>query len=128
MHEMTLAEGIREVVESVARDHGNATVAVVRLRIGQLAPVEVDALRFCFDVVMKNGPAATARLDVERSPGQARCWDCGATVEIDALGIPCPACSIGRLEVTGGTDMAVSEVELNVTRTSGAGAEVASCA
>jgi hydrogenase nickel incorporation protein HypA/HybF len=130
MHEMTLAGGIRDLVESVARDHGNATVAVVRLRIGQLAPVEVEALRFCFDVVMKNGPAANALLEIERSPGQARCWDCGATVEIDALALPCPLCGIGRLEITGGTDMAVREVELNVTRASGAGetAEAASCA
>jgi hydrogenase nickel incorporation protein HypA/HybF len=130
MHEMSLAEGIRDVTESVAREHGNARVEVVRLRIGRLAPVEIDALRFCFDVVMKRGAGASARLEIERSPGQARCWDCGATVEIDALGTACPKCVVGRLEVIGGTDMAVSEVELAVEHESAGGplAEATPCA
>lgn len=122
MHEMSLAESMREIVEDTARRHGAARVRAVRLRIGRLAPVEIEALRFCFDVVMKGGVADGARLEVEAVPGQGWCWDCEASVELGSLVDPCPRCGGAKLQVTGGTEMRVHEVDL------GTPVEVATCA
>jgi len=39
MHEMALAEGVREIVDETARSSGAGRVAAVRLEIGRLAQV-----------------------------------------------------------------------------------------
>jgi hydrogenase nickel incorporation protein HypA/HybF len=112
MHEMSLMESVREIVEDTARQHAARRVAVVRLQIGALATIEPDALRFCFDVVMQDGVAAGATLEIETVPGEAWCWECARTVRVAAALDPCPDCGGHRLQVTGGTDMRVHEIDL----------------
>jgi hydrogenase nickel incorporation protein HypA/HybF len=118
MHEMSLAASVREIVEDTARAHGAGQVRVVRLRIGALAAVEPDALRFCFDVVMKGSLAESARLEIETVPGSGWCWDCERAVTLGSADAPCPACGGHRLHVTGGTEMRVHELDLGVTQES----------
>ena len=40
MHEMSLMESVREIVDEAARANGASRVAAVRLRIGALAAVD----------------------------------------------------------------------------------------
>ena len=47
MHEMSLAEGILQIVEDTARANAAARVRSVLLEIGALSHVEEQALRFC---------------------------------------------------------------------------------
>ena len=49
MHEMSLAMGILQIVEEAAREQRFGRVRSVWLEIGDLAAVEADAMRFCFD-------------------------------------------------------------------------------
>lgn len=112
MHEMALAEGMLELVEEAARTHGAARVASVRLELGALSHVEVEALRFCFDAVTRGGPAAGARLDVVTTPGEGWCMPCAARVAVAALGEGCPKCGSHQLEITGGTEMRLREIEI----------------
>jgi len=122
MHEMSLMESVREIVEQTARQHRAARVTAVRLEIGALASVEPDALRFCFDVVMQQGIAAGAQLQIEVVPGSGWCWDCGEGVSIAASGAGCPRCGGYRLEVTGGTEMRVKDIDLGPEQ------EISTCA
>lgn len=112
MHEMSLSQGMLEVIEESARRDGFARVRTVWLQVGRLAGVEPEALRFCFDVVTRGSCAEGARLEIERLPGQAWCLHCshGLTIE-DALA-PCPDCGHHQLQVTGGTDLRVRELEV----------------
>ncbi len=61
---MSLAESVREIVDETARANGARRVAAVRLEIGRLAQVEIDAMRFAFDVVKRGSFADTARLEI----------------------------------------------------------------
>lgn len=112
MHEMSLAEGIRTIVEDQARAHGFARVTVLRLEIGRFAGVEKPALAFAFDVVMRGSPAEGARLEMIDLPGRALCYDCTKTVEIDDRLAPCPACRGGRLIPEGGDEMRIKDMEV----------------
>jgi hydrogenase nickel incorporation protein HypA/HybF len=122
MHEMSLMESVREIVDEAARANGGARVTVVRLQIGALASVDPRALRFAFDVVMKGGAAETAVLQIDSVPGAAWCWDCSTTVALGAGDVTCPTCGGHRLEVTGGAEMRVHEIDLAPDQ------EVATCA
>jgi hydrogenase nickel incorporation protein HypA/HybF len=112
MHEMSLAEGIVQLVEDAVRADGCTKVKAVWLEIGQLAAVEIDALRFCFDAVARDSVAQGARLEVIEIPGQGRCVKCEAEVAIGALYDPCPVCGSYQIQVTRGSEMRVKEVEV----------------
>lgn len=110
MHEMSLAEGILQIIEDAARAQGFSRVREVRLEIGALSGVEVEALAFCLDVVLKGGVADGARVEPERVPGQGFCLACGETVEIGALYDACPRCGAYQVQATGGTEMRVKDL------------------
>ncbi|MDE3079913.1 MAG: hydrogenase maturation nickel metallochaperone HypA [Paracoccaceae bacterium] len=112
MHEMSLAEGIRQIVEDQAKAHGFTAVRVLRLEIGRFAGVEKEALAFCFDVVMRGGPAEGAMLEMIDLPGRAMCCDCSTEVEIADRLDPCPLCGGGRLVPVAGDEMRVKDMEV----------------
>lgn len=110
MHEMSLAEGILQIVEDTAAQQGFKRVTEVRLEIGALSGVEVEALSFCMDVVLKNSVADGARVVLDRLPGQGWCLGCGQNVEISALYEACPQCGSYQVQATGGTEMRVKDL------------------
>jgi len=112
MHEMSLAEGIMQLVENAARTDGFTGVKTVWLEIGQLAAVEKEALRFCFDAVTRDTLAQGARLEIIETPGQGWCMICECNVAVTALYEPCPICGSYQIQVTGGSEMRVKELEV----------------
>ena len=110
MHEMSIAESVLGIVEDTARREGFSRVKEVRLEIGQLAAVETQALRFCFDVVVRGSVAEGARLAIDETPGAAWCFGCSATVPLQARGELCPHCGGAQLQVNGGTEMRVKDL------------------
>ena len=113
MHEMSLALGVVQIVEEAARAQGFAKVRAVRLEIGRLAAVEVEALRFCFQAATRGTVADEAALEIVALPGTAWCMQCSRSVELPALAEPCTICGGYQLQVTGGTEMRVKELEID---------------
>lgn len=112
MHEMSLNEGVLQILQDNARTKGFDRVKTVWLEIGELSGVEVEAMRFCFDVVMKDTLADRARLEIIRIPGQAWCMPCEKTVQLKQRFEPCPDCGSYQLQVTGGGQMQIKELEV----------------
>jgi hydrogenase nickel incorporation protein HypA/HybF len=112
MHEMSLAESVRQIVDETARSNGARRVAAVRLEIGKLAQVEIDAMRFAFDVVMRGSLADAARLEIVEVDGSAWCMCCSEAVMIERRGNACPKCDSYQLQVTGGDRMRVMDIEI----------------
>jgi hydrogenase nickel incorporation protein HypA/HybF len=110
MHEMSLAESILQIVEDAAQNGGFSRVKALRLEIGALAGVETEALRFCLEVILRDGVADGARVEIERLPGQGWCMQCGDTVPIAALFDACPRCGGHQVQATGGTEMRVKDL------------------
>ncbi len=113
MHEMSLAESVREIVEETARSNGAGRVTAVRLEIGRLAQVEIEAMRFAFDVVKRGSLADAARLEIVETDGSAWCMRCSAAVAIARRGDACPKCDSYQLQVTGGDRMRVMDIEID---------------
>ena len=112
MHEMSLAEGVLQVIEDSARVKGFSRVKTVWLEIGELAGVEVEAMRFCFDEVAKDTLADGARLEIVATEGRGRCLSCGKNVSIRLRYDPCPLCGGYPVEPVGGLEMRVKELEV----------------
>ncbi|MBT9384202.1 hydrogenase maturation nickel metallochaperone HypA [Pseudooceanicola sp. CBS1P-1] len=112
MHEMSLCEGIRRVVEQAADRPDVTRVTRVRLEIGRFAGVEKPALGFAWEVVMRGSKAEGAELVMLDLPGVALCYDCMKTVEIENRLDPCPLCGGGRLLPQGGDEMQIKDMEV----------------
>jgi hydrogenase nickel incorporation protein HypA/HybF len=112
MHEMSLCEGIRRIVDQAASAPDIARVTRVRLEIGRFAGVEKAALSFAWDVVMRGSKAEGAELLMIDLPGRATCFDCLHTVEIMDRLDPCPDCGGGRLLPEGGDEMRIRDMEV----------------
>ncbi|SHG77912.1 hydrogenase maturation nickel metallochaperone HypA [Marivita hallyeonensis] len=111
MHEMSLCEGIRSVIEDQAAIHNVEKINRVRVEIGRFAGVEKPALEFAFDVVMRGSVAEGATLVMIDLPGKAMCFDCAKEVEIDDRLQPCPLCGGGKLMPTAGDEMRIKDLE-----------------
>lgn len=112
MHEMSLAEGVLQLVEDAARRENAIRVTVVVLEIGRLALVEPAALAFCFEAVCAGSVAEGARLVISEVPGAGWCAACADTVPMTELYAACPRCGAYTLQVSGGREMRVKEIEI----------------
>lgn len=112
MHEMSLAEGIRQIIDAQAAAHGFQRVTALRLEIGRFAGVEKPALEFALDVVLRGSAAEGAGVEMIDLPGRALCYDCGETVEIADRLDPCPLCGSGKIMPEGGSEMRIKDMEV----------------
>lgn len=112
MHEMSLAEGVLQIIEDYREREPFSAVRSVVLEIGELSTVEVESLRFCFDAVVRDSVAQGAVLEIQRVPGTAFCMPCGKSITIQTLYDPCPECGSYQVQPTGGTEMRVKELQV----------------
>lgn len=113
MHEMSLMEGMLSIIEENAKAQGYQRVRTVVLEIGSLAGVEVEALRFAFEVVTEGTVAAGARLEIEEAPGQGWCAQCEREIQVQARFDPCPLCGTFPVNIIGGTQMLVRALDVD---------------
>jgi hydrogenase nickel incorporation protein HypA/HybF len=112
MHELSLCEGILQVLNEQAQVQGYARVKTVWLEIGALAGVEREAMRFGFEVITRGTVAEGARLEIIAVPGRAWCMPCGRTVGVQQRFDPCPECGAYQLQVSGGDELRIKELEV----------------
>lgn len=112
MHEMAVCESLLSAMEEAAKAQNFSRVTRVRLAIGRFAGIEVEALRFGFDVVTKGSLADGAELVVLEEEGTAWCFDCSDTVPLNHRLAPCPTCGGERLVPNGGTEMKIKDLEV----------------
>ena len=112
MHEMSLAENLLQIFETSAITQKFHRVRGVVLEIGKLSAVEPEAMRFCFDIVMRGTLAEDALLDIIETTGEGCCKNCSAVFAMDALYGLCPVCDSPHLEITAGRQMRVKDLSV----------------
>ncbi len=112
MHEMALCEGVLQVLEDHAASQGFEQVKTVWLEIGELSSVEIDAMRFCFNAVMRGSIADQARLQIIETPGEAWCMQCSSKVPLHQRYDACPECGGYQLQIVAGDEMKIRELEV----------------
>ncbi len=103
MHELSLANGILEMVQDAARRDGFRRVGQLRLEVGALAGVDADALRFALEAIIPGTCLEQAQIEIDAPAGTA--WCCGCAIEVAIAGFQdlCPDCD-GPLVRHGGGD------------------------
>lgn len=99
------------VIETALRHAGGAAIVTLRLELGQLAGVAVEALRFCFDVCSRGTALEGAVLEIADIPARARCRACGVEADFETWVSACACGSLDR-ELICGREILIKELEV----------------
>ena len=113
MHEMGIALQIIEIASaSIPQSEIPIQVEKVNLKVGKMAAIVSDSLRFCFDVAVKDSPLEGAILFIQTLPVVARCRDCDAQWTINGPAFTCENCNSGSLEILSGRELDIESIEI----------------
>jgi hydrogenase nickel incorporation protein HypA/HybF len=110
MHELSIAYGVLQQVESLAKEHRAKKIQEVELEIGVLAQVFPESLEAAFEMASEGGIAQGARLKMLFKNAQVHCLQCDARFESDGTNFACPSCRQARTEVVGGNDILLTAI------------------
>ena len=110
MHELSLLENVREILEDHSLSQSFSKVTKVTLEIGSLSCVEPDALRFGFEAVMKGSLAENAELIITKLNGLGLCQQCGQNTAMETFYDPCTLCGNPFVKVIQGAEMKIKDL------------------
>jgi hydrogenase nickel incorporation protein HypA/HybF len=113
MHEMGIAASVLDIVRQHVPDAAAPLVRRVTLRVGELAGVQADSLRFCFEAIVAGTPYQSATLAIDYVAATRRCRRCLTEFPAPGLLAACTACGSSDAPLVGGSELSVTEVELD---------------
>ena len=114
MHELSLAQSLIEQVLAAAEAENAAQILRVVVAIGPYSGVEKTAFEFAFPFAAEGTSAEGAELVIEDVPATIECNTCHATTRADPTQLVCPQCGSDGVDIKGGHDFLVREIELKV--------------
>jgi len=121
MHEMGIASSILDAVANEARRYPGARATRVGVKIGELAAIDPEALRFCFEVMVKDTEQDGLQLVIERVPRKHQCAGCKEEFVIRDYDFRCPRCGTVSLDFASGDELELTFVEVSEDESSSAG-------
>ena len=112
MHEIGIAKSILEAVQTEVSLHAGKCPIKVAIRIGELAAVDPEALRFCFEALTKDTQMQTLKLDIERWPACYACSDCGGEFSASQFDSRCAICGSERTRFVTGDQLELTYLEM----------------
>lgn len=111
MHELSICRDLFALLDREAQRHGVNKIVRLRLAIGRLSCLDPDALRFAFAAMAPGTIAEAAELQIDQPPIRATCKNCGSAIELFSRFESCSACVATQLELDGGEEMRLIEME-----------------
>ncbi len=112
MHEMGIANSVLEGVAAEVRRRPGSRPLKVGVRIGELAGVDPDALRFAFEALTLETELQGLELDIEFRAPQGRCRQCAREFAIRDFELKCPACGSTNAECISGDELEFAYLEV----------------
>ena len=78
MHELSIVSSVLEQLDELKKQHEGARISKVGLRVGELAGVDVDCLRFGFECMVKDTEWEPLALEIETGRAAAKMSACDA--------------------------------------------------
>lgn len=113
MHELSLMHSLCEQVLKESQLQDAERVSCIRLRVGTLAGVDPQALRFAAEVVFAGTCAEAAQLEIEAVPAAFWCRSCCLEFEAaDGISL-CPICGAISAQLLRGRELTLVSLELH---------------
>lgn len=112
MHELAVAESILDIAKNEMGGQNLRSVRSIRVRVGALSDVVPEALRFGFQISVRETEMAGAVLDIETVSVKGRCGACERDFEVFDYIFECPFCKSRNIELTQGDELEIAYIEV----------------
>src|SRR5271165_3191002 len=112
MHEIGIANSILDAVRTEGARRPGLALHKVGVRIGELAAVDPEALRFAFEVLTRDTDLQRLELEIEICPRRQRCGPCGVEFKVTGYQLQCPQCREERTECIAGSELELAYLEV----------------
>jgi hydrogenase nickel incorporation protein HypA/HybF len=113
MHELGIATSILESVQSAARRNPGVRITKVGVKVGELAGVDVDALQFGFECLVKDTDWEPLVLEVDSIPRVQRCPKCANEFRMTDYDPRCPQCGEFATQCISGEELDIAYMEVD---------------
>ncbi|MBN2071563.1 MAG: hydrogenase maturation nickel metallochaperone HypA [Candidatus Krumholzibacteriota bacterium] len=110
MHEVSLMQNLLNVVSEAAKEQGDGKVTSIHLKIGRMAGVNSDSLRFAFDILSKGTRADSAVLEIEMIPLKIHCNGCSEDISPEEFSLYCSLCGSRDMTIVSGREMEIDYI------------------
>ena len=112
MHEMSIAQGIIDIVRQEMKRYDASVLKSVRLSVGAMSAVVPEALSFCFNVIVSGTELEGAKLIYDAVPLIGLCELCSRQFEIENFLFECPYCKATKIKTVSGRELTIVEMEI----------------
>lgn len=117
MHEASLVRSLLRQVSDLLIAHQGESVEVIRVEMGPLSGVERVLVEIAYADQVDSTTCRGAKLEVTEVPLSARCRECRAEFAIESFRFVCAKCGSPHVQVTGGEEFRLLDVDLRTDRT-----------
>jgi len=110
MHEMSIAQGMIEIIREEMEKCDSSVLKSVRLRIGKMSAIVPDSLAFCFELITEGTDLEGAELFMDIIPLAGLCNECKMEFEIEDYSFECPHCNSTRIKTVSGRELDIVEI------------------
>jgi hydrogenase nickel incorporation protein HypA/HybF len=112
MHELSIVSSVLDQLEELQKQHDGARFSKVGLRVGELAGLDVDCLRFGFECVVKDTHWESLVLEIEQVARRQRCPQCSEEFRAKNWATTCPKCGETETVIIAGEELQIAFVEV----------------
>jgi hydrogenase nickel incorporation protein HypA/HybF len=112
MHEMGIANSVLQAVRTEMGLHPGTYPCKVGVRIGEMAAIDPEALRFCFEAIILGTDLESLALGIEVCPRRHRCQVCGREFIVRDYDSRCPQCASLETTCISGDELELAYLEV----------------
>ena len=112
MHELSIAMSILEAAQRELALHKGADLRKISVRVGELAGVDREALRFSFGAITRETAWESVELELDYIARTNQCMDCGAQFVVKNAELACPQCGSINTSFLRGDELEIASLEL----------------
>ncbi len=112
MHELSIVMGIIDIAEEAVASRPDYAVKRIELEIGTMAGIIPEALDMAWESAIKDTFLEFAERKISWVKAEAKCSDCGAVFDIEALYDACPKCGSFYSDILKGKELRVKALDI----------------
>jgi len=109
---MGIANSVLEAVRTEMIRYPGMYPCRVGVRIGEMAAIDQDALRFCFEAMVHETDLESLALGIEVCPRRHRCQVCGRDFVVRDYDSRCPRCASLETTFISGDELELAYLEV----------------
>jgi hydrogenase nickel incorporation protein HypA/HybF len=112
MHELGIANSVLNAVRAEMRRYPGKYPCKVGVRIGEMAAIDQESLRFCFEAIVQDTDMKSLQLAIEVCPRRHRCQACGHEFIVRNYDSHCSQCASLETKCISGDELELAYLEV----------------